>query len=321
MVNVPRFREEIRLPIFCVDDCIATFAKERNLIYQALYLDELRMNIAGSEGSYKINFSDDFLDSLRLYGGIRLEKISEEDCTVDGLKDFLGGNSSIIMEFKGTECPWDWRYQSVDWGNHTFLIENWDDRKNVFTGKDPFYHKEHIELKISQLMKGYVEGKAISGCPIEDHDILGAFRSKLIDEKEYYSQLEHGLFLLFSAGNLSSVASALKEKDQFNDFGIENCEMNVSLLNCVYSRLRYAILLTFLAEKYHLSPIKESVVPVYIELSRLWEKIRNKVIKKFVSGSYTAEERFEQLIRDVLQKEREAQMQLIKISEKYGTEQ
>ena len=111
MIKVPRLNEKIKESVFCVDDCIATFAVDRNLIYQAMYLDEIAIEVSDEEQKYFFHFSDNMISNLKMYGGILVEQIKPGVHMMQELEKILDCSRTIMLEMRGIDCPWDWRYR------------------------------------------------------------------------------------------------------------------------------------------------------------------------------------------------------------------
>ena len=305
MIRIPRFRQEIKLPIFCVDDCIATYANIENRIYQALYVDELHMDFHYKDTVLEVVFSDEYLENLKLYGGIKIVDISETENLIDYLKEALEKEKNILMEFKGIECPWDWRYQSLDLGSHTFLLREWKNKERVFYGIDPFYQKEHVELKISQIMRGYLGSKTIEKQNILEMDLLEGMRDR-IHSQEYYERLEEYIMDFTSFNRVKHELELLKDNGVVDEYKLENCKYIQSLLNCVYSRLRYAVMIEFLGEKYKITNYFENGMIPYIESSSLWEKLRDIVLKSIIMNRECKERERIVIIKKIISMEKKA---------------
>ena len=71
----------------------------------------------------------------------------------------------------------------------------------------------------------------------------------------------------------------------FDDFHIENNDLIQSLQNCEYSRIRFSILLQYIAERYAIKNVIEQYIEELLNISNLWGQIRKVTIKSLISGN------------------------------------
>lgn len=278
MAKVPRLNENLKESIFCVDDCIATFAENHNLIYQAMYLDELNIEIRQIGKNYNLYFPDNVEANLNRYGGIRIEQISPSEHMLNDLQEILDFSKVIMLEIKGIECPWDWRYKKIDWGNHTFLLTGRNE--NLLTGTDPYYGISYVEIPIKQLMKGYIQARVLTEVVPDEENLFKSACRTVRCEQGFYKRLD--LFKrCFDFGVMEEI---MFKNGCFEDYTIENNDLIINLQNCEYSRLRFAIFLQYLNEKFELNPLFENSIRDYLDIAQIWGKVRSVSIKTLISG-------------------------------------
>lgn len=291
MVKVPRLNDKVKESIFCVDDCIATFAEKHGLIYQAMYLDELYIDIKKVGDEYKLIFPNNMEENLKKYGGIIIDSIRPSDHMLDDLEEMIDYPKVIMLEIKGMECPWDWRYRKLDWGNHTFLLTGRD--KNILTGMDPYYGIEYVELSKKQLMKGYVQARVLSKGLPDEEKLFEYICEKVRCIHSFYYERYELLKRCLDFQVIAGIRERMCNDNCFNDNNIDNNEVIQSLQNCEYSRLRFAIFLLYLNRNKNF--LLESCIMLYMNIADLWEKVRALSIKTMISGSNNNEKMSELL--------------------------
>lgn len=282
MVRVPRFNECTNASIYCVDDCIATFSDEKNLIYQAMYLDELDIGTIENRDGFHFFFENHMLYNLREYGGIVVTDISEDSFMLKEIEKAVDSEKTVLLEIRGVECPWDWRYKDLDWGNHTFLLTGKRGEHGGFVGKDPYYEIEHIEISKMQLMKGCISAKVLTADLPKEDALYFAAIDKILSVKSFRKRSDDFTnCVIFKM--ITKEIEKLQGNGTFDDFHIENCNLLQNLLNCTYSRLRFAILLNYLRVKGKFN-YSSDFVEKYVEIANMWDRIRKIVIRSILSS-------------------------------------
>lgn len=278
MIKVPRLNKDMKESIFCIDDCIATFAEKHSLIYQAMYLDEFIIDVQQMDKKYSLYFPDNMTLNLRKYGGILIETIPQSVCMMQALEEKLDASMIVMLEIKGKDCPWDWRYKKVDWGNHTFLLTGRN--RNLFFGMDPYYGYKNVELPKKLLMSGFVQARVLSAETPNRNKLYEDACNKVRNYHPGYCKIEM-LKRCINYQIVSEIKDNMISNNCFDDYNIENNDLIQSLQNCEYSRLRFAIFLQYLSI-INLS-IKQCISK-YIEIAAVWGQIRKVAVKELISG-------------------------------------
>lgn len=324
--RVPRLRGENATALFCWDDCMATYSNYINTTYELMYYDalyntyeEIKKNEKISIGS-RICANDSFIENLSKYTKIRLEYFAEDaERANEVIKLEITKKSPILIILKAYNCPWDWRYMEIEEGVHTFFINGWDEKKQNYICTDPYYELKNQQLPIEMFIEGYqalyLLKKADISNDIDDIDLLKVHMKKLISNNYFENMIRF-------ANDVNEFFDIKIEIKDFNegmeltfDEVKEKLYLDKVLVNISNNRVRYAILMKYLAKKH--PKYKNTLLQLEkdaIRLAEKWEAVRFMLIKRvLLNNTISSAEFLSNKIKDVIQEEKKYADNIIKL--------
>lgn len=291
VVQFPRLNNKIT-PLVCYDDCIASFSTFLGLEYEKAYSDALNTGFVWKGNSIGRSYINNtkIEENLKKYCGI---EIINYKCCFDEAIDIIMSSfqtiKPICIELLGYYCPWDWRYQVLESGNHYFFLVDYDPIKNKFRCIDPYYQIEDEFISYDDVKNGYLSFQIFQYKePSYKYDDLNEIR-KSISTFLYCGHLDSLSELANRIRNNFDIAIEVIDYKNINNFNLDELKNNVILndvfMNIILNRIRFSCLLKKLVIIYP-QFAKEflKLSDNYIIISQKWESVRLMLIKRLLTN-------------------------------------
>jgi len=210
------------------------------------------------------------------------------------IKDLLNNKRSIVINMLGSECKWDWRYKEIDNGGHAFFIMAIEEEEEMFECMDPYYDIEYGELRLQEFDKGcqdfYCINYTESNYMLDDKDALIRTLIHLLGEGNTYKSLEKFAFDIRNNFDISKEIIDYSMDEQLTALVLnQRMPLLDKLREIENNRVRFAIVLKYLANKYVGNEILEIMSKKMLIISEKWNSLQLVILKKALTKSTQGE--------------------------------
>lgn len=246
-------------PGFCFDDCIATYSNNKKLQYPLMYVDVLKNSFIDRSDSTlsigdRIVFSTNTLENFRKYVGVEEVICTDEiHLAAESMKQHIRKGTPVLVRVNGYDCPWDWRYQVRNDGEHTLFLVGWDDSSKSFICLDPYYDRNGDYYPLSELNNAYRNYSTFKTRKTNYFNAIEIISNKLEELKtgSYIESMKRLPEFMREGFSFDvEIANYDQNKHYYDEFQ-DDVKINVALKEIVHNRVRYSNLLNFIVEKYN----------------------------------------------------------------------
>lgn len=238
-------------PSFCRDDCVSTYATFVGKQYQTMYMSAM-LNYYKPNSEKSIGesiYSDMNIEKcMREYVGVAFEQIESDDI-IQAIIDQINQGKPVQVAVDGFYCPWDWRYQLFEDSGHSMFVVGYDLDTKHFICVDPYYEKQDTEISFEEYLcahQGIFVPKVVMTGAIDVESVLKD-RAKLAASDEYLGSMKQLPQAIRDGFVLEKEVEGYDEEDFSMEENQDNIHLNKAMKNIVHDRLRYSLLLRYVA--------------------------------------------------------------------------
>lgn len=290
--KIPRL-ENCEARSFCLDDCIATYAHYIDRNYEVMYMDVLRNSFEINKQNNNpigssIIFDDCIIKNLKKYVGLEFLLSNESiNGASESIKRYVKNKTPVLVEVKGFNCPWDWRYKMVEQGSHMMFIIGYIDEDKKYVCLDPYYDKQEAVISEEEFNKAYISYRILNKIGIKSYNVVDLIYERLEDLKSEKwlgsmkmlpKEIEDNFNINVEVMDYCHQNNILLEQIQ------DNIPLNFALKKIIHNRVRFCELLNYVDKCCRLYMLKD-VISEWKYISQKWSMLRLMFIKKVFSSN------------------------------------